>query len=325
MDLKGILSTVRRILAKFVSKDALLFLFFLALSTIFWFVITLNEVVEKEIKVPVCIVDVPKNVVLTSDEFDTLKVVVRDKGLVVAAYYYGGVKTVNIRFQTYAKGDGKGNVSASELKRLLSSELSASTSVTSVKPDRYTFYYNYGLSRKIPVKWVGMVIPESTYFLARTQISPDSVTVFASKEKLDSITHIRTAPLNQVGFRDTLHITTRLEKMEGVKCVPSKVDITFFTDVLTEERMDNIPIIGTNLPEGKILRTFPGRVAVKFVGGVNLVRTLRPEDFIVTVDYREIADRPSDKCSLTLKSVPAGISRVKLETEQVDYLIEDAR
>jgi len=315
---------MRQFLAKYFSKEMLIFLFFLLLSAIFWLMLTLNEQTEQEVRVPVRIVGIPKNVVLTSDEVDTIRVTIRDRGLIVAAFYYGQTKTVNLRFETYAKNDGKGTVSASDLKKLLAQNFPSSTAITAIKPDHYTFYYNYGMSRKLPVKWVGMAIPESMYFLARTQIEPDSVTVYAPKDKLDSLTHIRTMPINQTDFRDTLRINTPLEKLQGVKCVPANVSVTFYTDVLTEERMENVPVIGVNMPEGKVLRTFPGKVAVKFVGGVSLVRTLKPEDFIVIVDYKDIADKQSDKCHLTLKSMPQGLTRVKLEQEFVDYLIEDA-
>ena len=49
--------------------------------------------------------------------------------------------------------------------------------------------------------------------------SPDSVDVYASKEKLDSITLAYTERLNYVNFRDTLLINARLEKIKGVKSV----------------------------------------------------------------------------------------------------------
>ena len=39
-------------------------------------------------------------------------------------------------------------------------------------------------------------------------------------------------------------------------------------------------------------------------------------------DYQEIKQNPSEKCRIYLKDVPAGISRAKLETTMVDYLIE---
>ena len=72
-----------------------------------------------------------------------------------------------------------------------------------------------------------------------------------------------------------------------------------------------------------MLLTFPAKVKVHFVAGASQIRHLRPDDFIVVADYREIAQEPSEKCTLYLQSVPHGISRATLETKQVDYLIEE--
>jgi YbbR domain-containing protein len=156
------------------------------------------------------------------------------------------------------------------------------------------------------------------------EYSPDSVTVFASDEKLDSINMIYTERLNYTNFRDTLVAHCEVGKMKGVKVVPDRVKINFFTDVLTEESIEGVPIKGINLPEGKVLRTFPSKVNVSFVTGVSIYRNLRPEDFTVVADYRDIEKNPTEKCRLYLKEVPSGISRAHLATNYVDYLIEEA-
>jgi hypothetical protein len=65
------------------------------------------------------------------------------------------------------------------------------------------------------------------------------------------------------------------------------------------------------------------KVTVSFVTGVNVYRSLKPEDFQVVADYREIADNPSEKCNIYLKKYPQGISRVHLNVNEVDYLIEE--
>ena len=52
---------------------------------------------------------------------------------------------------------------------------------------------------------------------------------------------------------------------------------------------------------------------------------MKKEDFTVIADYNEIKRNPSsEKCHIYLKTVPSGISRTRLETSSVDYLIESA-
>ena len=305
------------------SKEILIFIFFLILSGIFWLILTLNETYEREIKVTMQIKGIPKNVVLTSNETDTLRVVVRDKGWILMRYLYDKNRNINISFRNYDRGNGYGIASASDVKRMINQQLEMSTTISSVKPDRVEFFYNNGERKRVPVRWAGRVIPEQLYFISHVQYWPDSVDIYSSKEKLDSISTIYTEALNYVGFRDTLMVTCKTSHPKDVKVVPDQVHIGFYTDVLTEESLDGIPIKAINMPAGKVLRTFPPKVKVHFVTGVSQFRTLRPEDFTVIADYQEILQNPSDKCNIYLRVIPHGISKAVLDIKQVDYLIEE--
>lgn len=315
---------IRDFLFNKANREFLIFLFFLVLSGAFWLFMTLNETYEKEFSIPVTIVNVPKNVVLTSDETDTVKMTIRDKGITLATYIYGkGLKNLQVNFKAFAHGSGKGTVPASELQKLLYQQLANGSKITSVKPEKLEFFFNFGAKKRVPVRWSGRIIPEDLYFISRVQYWPDSVDIYASQEKLDSIRMIYTEPLNYVNFRDTLQVTCRLMKQTGVKTVPEEIGIRFYTDVLTEESIDGVPIQGINMPPGKVLRTFPAKVKVRFVTGANVFRNLHPDDFTVVADYNDLANNPSEKCRIILKDSPSGISRARLEITHVDYLIEE--
>ncbi len=306
-----------------MSRQLLVFLFFLCLSGAFWLILTLNETYEQEVKVLVHIRGVPRNTVLTSYETDTVTITLRDKGWIVMGYLYNRKLAVNLPFKTYDRGKGVGVVGTTELKRLVELQLESSTAIVSMKPDRVDFAYNNGEHKRVPVRWAGHVAPEQPYFISHVQYSPDSVDIYASSDKLDSIRYVSTEQLNHARFRDTLTVDCRLAHIKDVKVVPERVRVVFLTDVLTEESIDGIPVQAVNMPQGKVLRTFPQKVKVRFVTGVNLFKTLRAEDFTVVANYREIMLHPSDKCNIYLRKVPHGISRATLEVKQVDYLIEE--
>ena len=314
---------IRKFLFSQMSKEVLIFLFFLLLAGGFWLNLALNETYEKEFSIPVSVVGAPKNVVLTSSETDTVKVTIRDKGFTLLTYMYGDIlKKINLNFRSYSKNNGTGSISAQDLQKMVYQQLASGSRITSVKPEKLEFFYNYGAKKMVPVRWSGRVIPEELYFISRVEYSPDSITIYAPEEKLDSINMVYTEQLNYANFRDTLVATCELNKIKGVKMVPDRVKVTFFTDVLTEEKIEGIPVEGVNMPEGMILRTFPAKVSVSFVTGVSTFRNLKREDFTVIADYNEIKRNSSEKCRIYLKEVPAGISRTRLETTSVDYLVE---
>ena len=158
--------------------------------------------------------------------------------------------------------------------------------------------------------------------MSRTYFTPDSIEIYASREMLDSIKYVNTELLNIKNLTDTLVRHVSLHKIKGVKYVPDKVKISICPDILTEEKFD-VPIVAINMPEGKVLRTFPSRVTVTFTVGASLFRTIRPEGFKVVADYNEVTASPSEKCNIYLRSVPHGVRNARISVNQVDYLIEE--
>ena len=322
--LTQIINMVRNFLFSSANREFLTFFFFLVLSTIFWLMTALNETYEREIGVPAYLVNIPKNVVVTSDMEDTVRVTVRDKGFALLAYTCGeGIRPINVNFQSaITRQSGYGVVSSQELMKMINQRFSGSSKIVQVKPDRLDFHYNYGLSRQVSVKMSGHVVPGKSFYLARTRFWPEKVTVYGSKQALDSLRFVKTVPINITNFNDTVLRTVALETIKGVKIVPNTVRIGLYPDILTEENIE-VPITAVNMPEGKVLRTFPQRVTVNFIVGASMFRSISPEQFAVVVDYNEIIDHPSDKCSIHLRETPQGVRNARLKMTQVDYLIEE--
>ena len=318
------LHTIRDFLFSKTNREFLIFLLFLLLSGIFWLMMTFNETYEKEIVLPVRYVNVPQNAVLTSGESDSIHVNISDKGFSLFAFIYSrDSHTIDIDFTKYALPDGIGSVPAIDLQHMIEQLLPTSAKITSLKTEKLVFYYNNGEKKKVPVRWRGHLRTDPHFFIAKTLIEPDSVTIFASREKLDSIHYIYTRELNYSDIHDTLIVTSELQRMQGVKIVPNRVKINIQTDVLTEETIDSIPVVGINMPKGKVLRTFPSRVSVKIVTGMKNYKAIMPSDILVVADYEQFKDETSDKCTLQVKKVPEGVSRATLNVKQVDYLIEE--
>ena len=318
-----ILKSIRNFLFSGLNREFQIFLFFLVISGTFWLLMALNETYEREVEVPVQLVDIPKNVVLTSDTTSYVRITVRDKGFSLLAYLYGNkIHTVKVNFKNYAKKTGEGTISSAELQKLMYQQLFSSSHIVSMKPDKYEFFYNYGLKKNVPIKLLGKIVPGQSYYLSKISFSPDSVEIYASREVLDSIEYVNTARLNISNLTDTVIRKVPLQKVKGVKYVPDEVEISVCPDMLTEEKFD-VPIVAVNMPEGKILRTFPSKVTVTFTVGASLFRTIHPDGFRVVADYNEVVANPSDKCNIYLRSIPHGVRNARISVDQVDYLIEE--
>ena len=314
---------IRNFLFSTLNKEFLIFLFFLALSGTFWLMMALNETYEKEFDIPVRLVGVPRNAVMTGELPDTVKVVVRDKGFTLVTYGYGrGFRPLSFRFASYADEDqGHGVVPNADVIKQVQVQLYGSSKLVSVRPDKMDFYFTYGASKQLPVKFRGHITTSKSYYLAHTEFLPGTVMVYANKKQLDKLKYVEIEPFSYRNLQDTIHQTVRLQKIRGVKMVPSTVRLSVYPDVLTEETVD-VPVTAINMPDGMVLRTFPSRVTVRFTVGASLFRTIRPDQFKVVVDYDELSANPSDKCTLQLRSVPYTVSKARLDIDKVDYLLE---
>lgn len=318
-----IFKVVGNFLFSSLNKEFLIFLFFLLLSGAFWLMMALNETYEEELKVPVRLVGMPRNAVMTDEPADTVKVTVRDKGFTLVTYKYGHwFRPLTFKFATYANEDqGHGVILAADIIKQVQSQLYGSSKLLSVKPEKLDFYFTYGASKKVPVRFRGKISTSKSYYLAHTEFSPMMVTAYANKKVLDELKYVEIEPFNYRNLQDTIRRNVRLQKIRGVKLVPSTVRLSVYPDVLTEESIE-VPVSAVNMPAGMVLRTFPSRVTVRFTIGASQFRMIRPEQFNVVVDYQTLAENPSDKCTLQLRSVPSSVSKAKLELDKVDYLLE---
>ena len=316
---RNILKAVRNFLFSGLNKEFLIFLFFLALSGAFWLLMTLNETMEREFKIPMRLSGVPRNAVITGELPDTVRVTVRDKGFTLVTYDF---RPLVFRFSNYADEDeGKGMIPLADVQKQVLSQMYGSSKLLQVKPGAFDFYFTYGTSKKVPVVFRGKITTNKSYYLAHTEFYPSMVTVYANKQQLDKLQTVEIEPFNYRNLQDTIRQAVKIRKIRGVKIVPPTVRLSVYPDVLTEEAIE-VPITAINMPPGMVLRTFPSKVTVRFTIGASLFRTIKPSLFKVVVDYEELAANPSDKCTLQLRSVPHSVSKASLEIERVDYLLE---
>ena len=316
---RNILKAVRNFLFSGLNKEFLIFLFFLALSGAFWLLMTLNETMEREFKIPMRLTGVPRNAVITGELPDTVRVTVRDKGFTLVTYDF---RPLVFRFSNYADEDeGKGTIPLADVQKQVLSQMYGSSKLLQVKPGQFDFFFTYGTSKKVPVVFRGKITTNKSYYLAHTEFYPSMVTVYANKQQLDKLQSVEIEPFNYRNLQDTIRQAVKIRKIRGVKIVPPTVRLSVYPDVLTEETIE-VPITAINMPPGMVLRTFPSKVTVRFTIGASLFRTIKPSLFKVVVDYEELAANPSDKCTLQLRSVPRSVSKASLEIDRVDYLLE---
>lgn len=314
---------IRYCLSKIWNKQFLIFLFFLALSSVFWIFQTLNETYEEDFQVPLELRNVPSNVVITTDLPENLHILLRDKGSQLLAYRYTRqFKPVVVDYNTYSNPSGHVSILGNELQRQIAAQLLPGTQMLGLKPDTLDFYYNFGQFKRVPIRPLGEVRAGRLYSLAKTVYSEDSVTVYASREQLDTITAAYLQPFNLRNLTDTTHVKSNFVKVKGAKFVPAQIGVTFCIDRLVEKTIQ-VPVQQVNFPASKQLRTFPATVKVTFQVGMGLYRKITSENFVLVVNYEDLLKNKSTYCHLSLKTIPEGVSHVRISPQDVEYVIEE--
>lgn len=304
------------------SREFLIFLFFVFVSFCFWLLQVLNDDYETELSIPIRMKQVPDNVVLTSSLPTEMKVNVKDRGTVLVNYLWGqAFYPLVIDFSEYSDKGTQVRIPSMSLGKKVAAQLSQSTKLLSIKPDTLEFIYTKGAAKIVPVKISGTIAPKRQYYVSDTIFSPDSVKVYAPKAILDTIGAAYTQVVSLEDVSDTIQKRVLINPVKGARFIPDYTDLTLKVDVYAEKTVD-VPVIGINFPQDKVLRTFPTTVKVTFQIGLSRFMEVDEDDFLVVVDYNELMKEEGDMCKLVLKQFPKEVNHVRMSPEKMEYIIE---
>ena len=309
------------------SHELLVFCFFLAVSFGFWLLQALNETLEREVQVNLDLENVPPDVVIIDSLPSALSVVIHDRGLALARHSFSTLFHPNHLEIDFTKCETKKNeaevyISAAEIRRMFGQVFAPTTSIQSYSPDTLRFSYNHGLSRTLPVRLAGSFKAQSQNYIQSIQIEPDSVRVFAPATMLDTMHSVYTEAFLIDGLHEAGSYHVGLHKQKLVKYDPKEISIKVNVGYYTEKTV-RVPIIGLNFPADRKLRTFPAQANITFRVESGRYHQITAEDFVLATTYEELMDNTADsKLLLHLKTVPEGVSNVRISPMEVDYLIE---
>ena len=309
------------------SHEVLVFCFFLAVSFGFWLLQALNETLEREVQVAVELENVPDDIVIIDSLPSAIGVTLHDRGLTLARHSFSSLfrpNSVEIDFTKYetGKNDAEVYITSSDIQRMLRSVFPASTKIQTVRPDTLRFAYNHGLSRTLPVKLAGSLKASRQNYIQSVRIEPDSVRVFAPASILDTMHAVYSDAFVLDELRQTGIFQIAMRKQKLLKYEPAQVSIMVGVGYYTEKSI-KVPVIGLNFPADKKLRTFPAQVSITFRVESGRYHAVTAEDFVLATTYEELLENTeSTKLLLHLKTVPEGVSDVRISPQEVDYLIE---
>lgn len=160
------------------SREFLIFLFFLFISFVFWYLMTMTGEYEMKYSPKVRLKNLPKEMIVIEPLPERIDVTLRDKGDKLVEYRARGrFKELVVDFAQYPNVMGRTAIHGKELEKLVAANLSSSTHIVSLSLDTLQYYVASAKGVKVPVKVSGRMEANHQYRINRVSVYPDSVMV----------------------------------------------------------------------------------------------------------------------------------------------------
>ena len=316
---------LRKMKAFLITRDALIFLFFLICSAIFWFTNTLNKTYELNIEIPIEYVNVPPELEVTTELPSSFSVKLKDKGTSMLIYQYKNFDPVVVNFNDYSvySSNNTWSIPTTTLfEKFIKKQIDQSSIIINYYPEEIVIEKKLLDSKKVKVEPRIHLNLQKQYFLCdNITTSPDSITLYGYKEILDTLSCIYTQEYTSDKLKDTLNTILFLDIPEHCKANPNKINVIAPVEFYTESDID-LSIRIKNLPENISVKTIPEKLNVSFLVGLSKYKEIRPSDFILSLDYEVLRKSDSNSETVTLESYPAYIKNPYLKNNKVKWLIE---
>ena len=304
------------------SREAFVFLFFLFISFCFWLMQTLKNNFETIVQIPIELVNIPDSVTITKQLSSPIAVSIKDRGTLLAHYrFIQHFKKIAVDFRKYENNSSYVRLSSKLFTSQISSQLSASTFIVTIAPDSIAYAYSKSEGKKVPVRFNGSIGANEPVVVTDTLFDPDSVLIYAPPSLLATIQQVVTEPVSFLEVKETVLSPVKIQEIENVRIIPSTVNLTIGTDLLTE-KIVAVPIVGVNFPADKVLHSFPAVVQVKFKVPMRSFKNVSSDNFSVVLDYNDIKKDPFSKVPLQLLSYPKHLLGIQLIPNRVEYVLD---
>ncbi len=304
-----------------MSRDLLVFLLFLFISSSLWVLRALNKQYETVVSVPLVYVQKPNGYIFAKEMPKDLKVTVVGQGLnLLKCRWSSGSKPIELNLTSVVNKD-RDYLLTSGLIPILRKKLGSDVQVLRVAPDSLIFSMEKLAEKRVPVRVQGVFDLAQQYTYCDTmQFEPREVSVYGPQQVLDSISEVFTENVELNEIKDTMQYDAPLQKIPLVSCSDSSVRLHFKTERFTEKTIF-APISIINLPADKELKIFPSNVSVSFNVGLSLYDSIGATSFSFYVDYLK-AMEGANRLEVSCKDGHPSVFGLKIKPSEVDYIIE---
>jgi hypothetical protein len=309
-------------------RRLMIFLFFVVLSTIFWFLNQLEDEYVSEVTLPVRYTDFPNNKILVNELPDHFDLKVRAHGYKLLEYKISNkflpfsinVNSLTLRMHSqssYQKFFSRTALLADRIENQLSSELE----IISIFPDTLYFEFADKVFKKVPVRSNLDITPATQHMVrGKIQVNPDSITISGANPIVDTIVQVFTKNKKLTELNENYTDDVKLQKINNIDFSDDEVEVNINIDKFTEGTQ-KVKLNVINVPDSLVIRTFPKEVTVTYFVALSDYEKVLPQLFEAVVDYNQMKTQ-ENKLKIEIKSAPDYIQSLRYNPKSVEYIIE---
>jgi hypothetical protein len=287
-------------------------------AVVIWVTISLSYDYYTSIRIKLKIIDLPYGYTTGAKLPDNIIIKLKGKGWKLAAESLGSRPD----FIVSAKFDsGMINVN---LNNSLSENrwLANDIDVLSINPDTLSFRIEKIVSRKVKISPRLNMTFKTGYGLAEpVNIYPDSIIVYGPWSILRNLTSVPTVFRSYKNSDSRIKEKISLTHQEGIAYEIKSVNLFLDVQKIVDMNFDELPVKVYDVPADHEIVCIPNKISVGVKGGIEFLGKLTPDQFKVSVNYRNIV-------SDTLGSIkpdilmPPNLSLIYVKPERLRYIIK---
>ncbi|MDH6358975.1 YbbR-like domain-containing protein [Parabacteroides sp. PF5-9] len=304
-------------------REALIFFGFFLLSSGFWLLQSLQQDYEIELSIPIKYKNIPVDIDFTEQPPEKIIAHVKDKGTTLMNYSFGRkFSSLEINMRNAQNKNGGLVIDRRDIESDILKQLLTTTALIGIEPSQIELKYSTKEHKEIPVVFHGNMTLEPGFQISGdTTIIPDKVNVYAVKSILDTLTEARTVYTDIKGVNRSISREFQLQQIQGVSYEPTAVNITIPVDEFTE-RIIEVPVICTDIPQGFTVRMFPPKINVTCNIPVARFRDLSENQFSIQIPFSLLEQNLTGRQMIQLNKWPEWIRSFTLVPDHIEFIIE---
>ena len=314
--------SIKRIKRFLTTRDFLVFLFFLLISTILWAMQALQKDYEATVEVPINYVNLPKDYIITNELPTHIRLTMEGKGSSLVRYRIGhSLGPIQVDMEEVAKGKRK--VATYTYLGQINKQIKSETHIRRSSPDSILYVLEKQKKKTVSVVLDAEIELEQQYtFSDSIQITPAHITAYGPQSELNKLDTIHTEMLTLNNVKDTITKQIELKKIRNVRFSDTLITVKIMSEKFTEKSVQ-LPIAIKNVPSNYTLRIFPSATTINYQVGLSSYEKVDASSFSLYVDFNEAKKNGKDKLQVKFSKRDSKAFNVKLKPAAIDYIIEE--